>query len=161
MRDVYEAKGRRSFLKKRTKKLFPLRGAVRWRVAALIGIVLASPLHAATTDVLDRYAAAAKGADRAFAGFSAARGRAFFLARPGTGKPDTPSCTTCHTADPAQPGHTRAGKDIGPMAVSAKPDRYTDFDTTEKWFGRNCQSVLGRPCSAAEKGDFITFMSGQ
>jgi hypothetical protein len=47
------------------------------------------------------------------------------------------------------------------MAISAKPDRYVDRAVTEKWFGRNCDSVLGRPCTPGEKGDFIAFMVSQ
>ena len=31
----------------------------------------------------------------------------------------------------------------------------------EKWFKRNCKQVLGRECTPAEKGDFITFMMSQ
>ena len=54
---------------------------------------------------------------------------------------------------------TRAGKTIEPMAVSASPSRFTDIAKTEKWFGRNCKTVLGRACSAQEKGDFITYLS--
>jgi hypothetical protein len=47
------------------------------------------------------------------------------------------------------------------MAVSKTPDRYTDPAKVEKWFQRNCQSVLGRECTAVEKGDFLTFMTSQ
>ena len=47
------------------------------------------------------------------------------------------------------------------MAVSASPKRYTDLEKAEKWFGRNCGNVLGRPCTLVEKGDFITFMMTQ
>jgi mono/diheme cytochrome c family protein len=128
----------------------------------LAALLAAAPAVAgpAQSVVLDRYAAEAK-AGASFAGFSAARGKALFLASSAGGKPDTPSCTSCHTNDPTQPGRTRAGKPIGPMAVSAKGDRYTDFAETEKWFGRNCDSVLGRRCTPVEKGDFITFMMGQ
>ena len=78
-----------------------------------------------------------------------------------TGKPDTPSCTTCHTQNPKHPGRTRAGKEIAAMALSVTPDRYGDAEKVEKWFARNCQSVLGRPCTAQEKGDFISFMIAQ
>jgi cytochrome c553 len=101
----------------------------------------------------------AKAADTAFASFSADRGKAFFLATQTSGKPDTASCTTCHTKDPKAKGQSRAGQDIAPMAVSKTPDRYTDAEKVAKWFVRNCASVLGRECSAAEKGDFITYMS--
>ncbi len=103
--------------------------------------------------------AQAKTADPAFSAFAADRGKAFFLASQTGGKPDTASCTACHTKDPKAKGQTRAGKDIAPMAVSKTPDRFTDGEKIAKWFLRNCTSVLGRECTAAEKGDFITFMS--
>ena len=90
---------------------------------------------------------------------SAERGAAFFAATHVGGKPDTPSCSTCHTADPRAEGRTRAGKAIEPMAVSRNPTRYTDLKFVEKWFGRNCDSVLGRACTAGEKADFIAYMS--
>ena len=46
------------------------------------------------------------------------------------------------------------------MAVSVTPERFTDAAKVEKWFGRNCNTVLGRECTALEKGDFITYLSG-
>ena len=103
----------------------------------------------------------AKQADPAFAGFSAAQGEAFWIASHTSGKPDTPSCTTCHTADPTKAGQTRAGKEIAPMAVSLTPTRFTVAETVAKWFTRNCNSVLGRECTAAEKGDVITYLSSK
>ncbi len=108
--------------------------------------------------ILQDLAAQAKAEDTAFSGFSAARGETLFRARHSEGKPETPSCTTCHTSDPAARGKTRVGKTIEPMAVSANPSRFTDPRKVEKWFRRNCRSVLGRVCTAREKGDFITFM---
>ncbi len=77
------------------------------------------------------------------------------------GKSETPACTVCHTASPLKMGETRAGKPIEPMAVSVTPDRYSDPKQMAKWFRRNCKSVLGRECTAQEKGDFLTFMIGQ
>ncbi|MCB2099838.1 MAG: DUF1924 domain-containing protein [Rhodobacterales bacterium] len=130
----------------------------------LTGLVLAALAFqpaARAASLLDGYADAARAADAGFAGFSAGRGRALFAATPGTGKPDTPSCTTCHTADPRAAGRTRAGKAIAPMALSVSPDRYADPAKVEKWFRRNCNSVLGRACTAREKGDFIRFMATQ
>lgn len=91
---------------------------------------------------------------------SAERGKAFFMATHQGGKPDTPSCTTCHTNNPKSAGQTRAGKPVEPMAVSANPKRFTDPAFVEKWFGRNCNSVLGRECTALEKGDVLTWLSG-
>jgi hypothetical protein len=111
--------------------------------------------------LLDFYANEAKASDPGFSRFSAERGEHLFRTNFSTGKPDTPSCTTCHTTDPRKTGQTRAGKDIEPMAASANPKRYSDQAKAEKWFGRNCNNVLGRECMPTEKGDFITFMLAQ
>ena len=121
------------------------------------------PAVAATAQqaVLEHYAAMARQENPKFAGFSAAHGRTFFLATPGTGEPGTPSCSTCHTTDPRNEGRTRAGKALAPMAVSLTPTRFTDLAKVEKWFARNCQTVFGRLCTALEKGDFITYMTSQ
>lgn len=128
--------------------------------AAPMTVAEASPAEA-RKQIITGYGDAARAATPGFTGFAAARGERLFLARPATGKPDTPSCTSCHTADPAAEGRTRAGKAIAPMAVSKTPDRYTDLAKVEKWFRRNCKSVLGRTCTALEKGDFLTFMSNR
>ncbi len=111
--------------------------------------------------IIAGYAAKAKSPGGAPVAFSAKRGQALFLSRPATGKPDTPSCTTCHGKDPAGVGQTRAGKPIDPMAFSKSPRRFSDAKKVKKWFRRNCKSVLGRPCSALEKGEFLTFMMSQ
>ena len=90
-----------------------------------------------------------------FTAFSARRGEQFFNARHGTDW----SCATCHTSDPRQPGrHATTGKPIAPLAPAANPDRFTSPARVEKWFGRNCNDVLHRPCSAAEKGDVLTWL---
>lgn len=120
--------------------------------------VLAEPARDA---IVATFAAEAKKADPAFAGFSASRGQAFFEAKHTGGKPDTPSCTSCHAQDPTAAGETRAGKRIEPMAVSKTPSRFTKVEEVTKWFGRNCNSVLGRECTAIEKGDVITYLSGK
>ncbi|HHL20156.1 MAG TPA: DUF1924 domain-containing protein [Aliiroseovarius sp.] len=90
---------------------------------------------------------------------SAARGKALFTGRHTGGKPDTPSCTTCHTANLKGPGKTRAGKVIEPMALSVNPNRFTDSAKVAKWFRRNCNSVLGRECTAGEKADILAWLS--
>ena len=112
-------------------------------------------------DQLAAYAAAAKSANPAFAGFSAARGKTLHTQAFAGGKPDTPACTSCHGNESRGPGRTPAGKAVEPMALSVSPSRYTDPAKVEKWFKRNCNEVLGRECSAQEKGDWLTFMVGQ
>ncbi len=120
-------------------------------ILAMVSVAaLANPARQA---ILDGYASKAGGSP------SAERGKAFFLAVHSGGKPDTASCSACHTKDPRAGGRTRAGKPIDPMAVSATPSRFTDAAKVEKWFTRNCHTVLGRACTAAEKADFIAYMS--
>jgi cytochrome c553 len=133
------------------KMIFTLLG-----VGALLGTSYAAQANSVL--ILEGYHAQAQMDDPAFREFSAERGQEFFSQNHTGGKPQTPSCTTCHTSDPSGVGQTRAGKTIAPLAISKTPDRYSDFEKVEKWFRRNCTSVLGRTCSAREKGDFITFM---
>ena len=131
----------------------------------LIGIAflaLSSPAFAGPReDILALLASEASVADSSFSGFSVKDGDAFFHATSTTGKPNTPSCTTCHTSSPKNVGETRAGKSIDPMAVSLSPNRFTDQAKIDKWFRRNCNSVLGRECTALEKGNYITYLSSQ
>jgi hypothetical protein len=69
------------------------------------------------------------------------------------------SCSTCHGAVPTQAGrHASTGKPIAPLAPAVNPDRFVDAAKTEKWFRRNCNDVMGRECSAAEKADVISWL---
>jgi hypothetical protein len=69
------------------------------------------------------------------------------------------SCSTCHGAVPTQAGrHASTGKPIAPLAPAVNPDRFVDAAKTEKWFRRNCNDVMGRECSAAEKADMISWL---
>ena len=71
-----------------------------------------------------------------------------------------PSCTSCHTDDPARPGrHVVTDKAIKPLSPAANAERFSDPAKVEKWFRRNCTEVIGRECSAAEKADFIAFLT--
>ena len=93
--------------------------------------------------------------------FSAERGKTLHTQAFTGGKPDTPACTACHGKDVRGTGRTPTGKTIEAMAASVTPARYTDPAKVEKWFKRNCTEVLGRACTAQEKGDWLTFMLGQ
>lgn len=130
-------------------------------VALLACTAAAAFANPARDAILATLMSQAKQADPTFTGFSADRGAALWLADHTGGKVDTPSCTTCHTKDPTAWGETRALKPIAPMAVSRTPDRFTDPEKIDKWFTRNCKTVLGRLCTAAEKGDVITYLSGK
>jgi hypothetical protein len=110
------------------------------------------------SDIIKDYEGQAKKSDKSFAGFSAERGKKFFLAETTNGKGEKISCATCHTTDPKKSGKTKAGKPIDPMAASANSKRYTDKQKVEKWFKSNCKDVYERECTPLEKGDFITFM---
>jgi len=130
-------------------------------LAAMLALASTTTRAAARDDLLAGYAAAAKTADPGFAGFSAVRGEAFHRQSFAGGKADTPACTSCHAKDPRTSGQTPAGKAIDPVALSASPGRYADPTKVEKWFKRNCQDVLGRQCTAQEKGDWLSFMISQ
>ena len=107
-------------------------------------------------NLLAQYAATAKSA-----GFSVVRGQALHTRSFAGGKPDTPACTSCHGTETRGAGQTPSGKPIKPMALSATPTRYADAVKVEKWFKRNCAEVLGRECTAQEKGDWLSYMLSQ
>lgn len=121
-------------------------------IASLAGVCQAGPRE----EILATYAAQAGTAE-----FSAARGAELYSRNFAGGKPDTPACTSCHGKDVRTGGRTLTGKSIDPVAVSASPQRYTDPAKVEKWFKRNCNEVLGRECTAREKGDWLAFMISQ
>jgi hypothetical protein len=114
-------------------------------VAGLMLGIFVSPAGAdpARDAILAGLADQAKTANPAFAGFSADNGKTFFQVNHTGGKPDTPSCTSCHGKDPTQAGQTRAGKAIEPMAVSKTPSRFTDAEKVAKWLLRNSTAFLG------------------
>jgi len=90
-----------------------------------------------------------------FSGFSPQRGEQFFNARHGREW----SCASCHTANPLAAGrHVTTGKDIAPLAPQGDARRFSDAAKVEKWFRRNCNDVLGRTCTAQEKGDVLAYL---
>lgn len=105
-----------------------------------------------------KYEEQVKKKNKSFKGFSAARGKTFFLASNTNKKGETLSCASCHTKDPTKPGKTEVGKVIEPIAVSANNERFTDYKKVEKWFKRNCKDVYDRECTPLEKGDFMAYM---
>lgn len=137
---------------------------MRANFATSLLFLLTFPLIASAAprdEILGQYAVAAKAALPTFSGFSAKRGEALHFGHFTGGKPDTPSCTTCHGDSPRRAGRTPAGKSIEPVAMSVSPTRYADAAKVEKWFSRNCTQVLGRECTPLEKGDWLTFVISQ
>jgi uncharacterized membrane protein len=85
----------------------------------------------------------------------AAAGKEFFTTKHGKDW----SCSTCHTANPTVLGkHATTGKEIAPMAPAFNDKRFTDAAKTEKWFRRNCNDVVGRECTPAEKANLLTWL---
>lgn len=119
-------------------------------ILVLTGAALSPLVHAVTpTEQLAIYTA------QAAAPAQSARGQQLFTTRHGKDW----SCASCHTATPTVPGkHASTGKAIGPLAPAFNPERFADTAKTEKWFRRNCNDVLGRECTAAEKADVLSWL---
>ena len=121
-----------------------------WPLAA--ALCLPTPATAATAPELRAGYTAQAGTPA-----SAERGRSFFTTRQGREW----SCSTCHGEAPVKAGkHASTGKAIQPLAPAANAERFTDPAKVEKWFRRNCNDVVGRECSAAEKADVIAWLEG-
>ncbi len=69
------------------------------------------------------------------------------------------SCSSCHGLPPnAQGKHASSGKTIAPLAPAANPQGFQDQAKADKWFRRNCNDVLTRECTAAEKADVLAYL---
>lgn len=125
-------------------------------VAAGLALLAAPVLRAETpADFLKEFETAARAADAGFKGFSAQRGEQLFKATHG----GEWSCASCHTQNPAAIGkHAKTGKEVAPLAPAANAERFASPAKVEKWFKRNCNDVLGRACSAQEKGDVLAWL---
>jgi len=124
--------------------------------AGAIGAVVLPASAAASVEELQKRLEAEARASAGFSGFSAQRGERFFKSAHGGDW----SCATCHTENPVAPGkHAKTGKTIAPLAPGANPQRFTVAATVDKWFRRNCNDVLGRACTAQEKGDVLQYLA--
>jgi hypothetical protein len=147
----------------------------------LAALAIAWAAHGAQPGaLLDQYAEQARAADPSFERFSAERGAAFYVRRHQVEEMGSVSCASCHQSDPRktsqahhdqipcrachvvftrQPeGHRPTRRELPPLAPSANPERFTNEWRTEYWFGYNCKLLLGRECTAQEKGDLITWL---
>jgi hypothetical protein len=124
--------------------------AAQLALAALIAAAPFAGSAAAPADLLATYRNAAGGAAPA-----AERGRQFFTASHGREW----SCASCHGTPPTGTGkHANTLKPIAPLAPGFNGERFADAAKTEKWFRRNCNDVVGRECSAAEKADVLAWL---
>lgn len=116
-------------------------------VLVLISFVLAS-YAASPQDFLKGYEALSGKA-------SSARGEQFFNTKHGKEW----SCASCHENLPNHDTkHIVTGKVIKPLSPLTNPDRFVDQIKVEKWFRRNCNDVIGRECTAQEKGDVLSWL---
>jgi mono/diheme cytochrome c family protein len=124
-------------------------------IAASLALGAAAAWAESPADFEALFAAEARSADPAFGGFSPENGRRFFTDRHGGDW----SCATCHGVDAAGAGeHAVTGKPIEALAPAANPARFTRPSKVAKWFQRNCNDVLNRPCTAREKGDVLAWL---
>jgi mono/diheme cytochrome c family protein len=130
-------------------------GLITGMLALLSLTATQAALAETPTEILSSLEATAKQADRGYRGFSAQRGEQFFKATHGAEW----SCASCHGNDATATGkHAKTGKLIQPLAPAANARRFTDPAKVEKWFRRNCNDVLGRACTAQEKGDVLAWL---
>jgi hypothetical protein len=128
----------------------PLKPTRSTIAALLAAAALFSTAHAATPAELEAGYTAQAGAPA-----SPERGQQLFTSRHGREW----SCSSCHGAVPTRAGsHAATGKSIAALAPAFNAERFADAAKTEKWFRRNCNDVVGRECSAAEKADVISWL---
>lgn len=126
------------------------RTAVPAVFAGLLSLAAAAASQAATpAEILAGFSAQAATAPQP------SRGEAFFTQSHGREW----RCASCHGTPPTQTGkHAATGKPIAPLAPAFNAERFTDPAKVEKWFRRNCNDVVGRECSAAEKADLLAWL---
>jgi len=132
-----------------------LRSIAALLLATWLGWSGSAASAATPAEIQQGFEATARASTPGFSGFSAARGQQFF----GSTHGNDWSCSSCHTSTPLAPGkHAKTGKQIAPLAPAANPQRFADAAKVEKWFDRNCKDVLGRVCTAQEKGDVLAYL---
>ena len=131
-------------------------------ISVLLTVLAAQPLVAVAADsVASQMQGWSEQAKSTQSGFvpSAERGKTLYF-KTFKVSAEFPNCAACHTDDARREGkHAITGKKVSAMAPSVTPDRFTDAAKTEKWFRRNCKEVTGTECSAADKADFVAYLS--
>lgn len=113
---------------------------------------------ASAQKLADKYAVIAKHIDPNYKGLDADAGKAFFN-RELTIHGKQIACASCHTSNPANTGkHIVTGKPIKPLAPSVNKERFAQLDKVEKNFEKHCLEIIGRDCTAEEKGNYIAYL---
>jgi mono/diheme cytochrome c family protein len=125
----------------------------------LSSLSLSAQADVATAQKLaDKYAAIAQHIDPQSPGLSAEEGQAFFT-RELTIKGKQVACASCHTSNPADAGkHIVTGKPIRPLSPVTNDKRFGSVEKVEKNFTKHCNDIIGRDCTAQEKGNFIAYL---
>jgi mono/diheme cytochrome c family protein len=128
-------------------------------VILLCSLSLSAQADVATAQKLaDKYAAIAQHIDPQSPGLSAEEGQAFFT-RELTIKGKQVACASCHTSNPADSGkHIVTGKPIRPLSPVTNDKRFSSMEKVEKNFTKHCNDIIGRDCTAQEKGNFIAYL---
>ena len=123
------------------------------RIAAPLLLAALAPLaHAGDTTAASQMQ---RFSDASGTAVNAERGRVFFNSRHG----GEWSCASCHGNPPTTPArHASTGKTIAPLAPAFNPERFTETAKVDKWCRRNCNDVLKRECTAAEKADVLAWL---
>ncbi|CAG0995461.1 Cytochrome c'' [Methylophilaceae bacterium] len=105
-----------------------------------------------------KYEVFAKHINPAYKGLSAEDGHAFY-SREILVRSHNISCASCHTGNPGNKGrHIVTDKPIRPLAPARNAKRFASVDKVEKNFDKHCLDIIGRQCSAEEKGNFIAYL---
>lgn len=126
---------------------------------ALLSLMVAGSAYAESpAELMDGYANEAARSAPGFAP-SAERGANFFARKWGVSD-KMPNCQSCHGNNLTQDGkHVITGRRIAPMSPQVNTKRFSSSAKVEKWFKRNCNDVVGRECTPAEKADLIKFFN--
>jgi hypothetical protein len=154
---------------------------IRWVLLVILVGVPSVNRADAPVQLLEHYASIAKDADAGFSGFSAERGRDFYVSKHPLRGVGMVSCASCHVDNPRQrikahrteilcrachviideehPNPKQAKKRyIEAFAPAANHKRFSDLTLVDKYFKLNCQMVLKRECTIIEKGDLIAWL---
>jgi len=134
------------------------------KITTMLAVLLSFSAISAHADAVtaqklaDKYATIAKNINPNSTGLSADDGKDFFN-REITIKGKQVACASCHTANPADNGkHIVTGKPIRPLSPNANEKRFASIDKVEKNFTKHCNDIIGRDCTAQEKGNFIAYL---